>query len=207
MAVRRQSQGFSRGTSTYRGVTHHPSGRWEARIGVPGSKHIYLGLFNEEKEAAQAYDSALVRLRGTAAATNFALSDYRQNLAEYHKMQQTVLQSSQDQAALLVSGQDYEQWIRHGSMADHPMDSASNMEEPAQVSTATGVGRMLKAKSRQKSEAEAKPGSSRGDGAVVHAVISSHSDSDEPISDGDQTESDVPHRTHRATTAKTTGSH
>ena len=26
-------------------MTHHPSGRWEARIGVPGSKHIYLGLF------------------------------------------------------------------------------------------------------------------------------------------------------------------
>lgn len=27
MAVRRQSRGFSRGTSAYRGVTHHPSGR------------------------------------------------------------------------------------------------------------------------------------------------------------------------------------
>ena len=26
MAVRRQSQGFSRGTSAFRGVTHHPSG-------------------------------------------------------------------------------------------------------------------------------------------------------------------------------------
>ena len=26
MAVRRQSQGFSRGTSNFRGVTHHPSG-------------------------------------------------------------------------------------------------------------------------------------------------------------------------------------
>lgn len=26
MAVRRQSQGFARGTSTYRGVTHHPNG-------------------------------------------------------------------------------------------------------------------------------------------------------------------------------------
>lgn len=26
MAVRRQSQGFSRGSSAYRGVTHHPSG-------------------------------------------------------------------------------------------------------------------------------------------------------------------------------------
>lgn len=34
MAVRRQSQGFSRGTSTFRGVTAHPSGRWEARIGA-----------------------------------------------------------------------------------------------------------------------------------------------------------------------------
>ncbi|EIE25596.1 AP2-domain-containing protein [Coccomyxa subellipsoidea C-169] len=91
MAVRRQSQGFSRGTSAFRGVTHHPSGRWEARIGVPGSKHIYLGLFTGEREAAKAYDRALVRLRGTAAATNFALSDYRNDLADYHKMQQVWL--------------------------------------------------------------------------------------------------------------------
>ena len=38
------------------------AGRWEARIGIPGSKHIYLGLFNEEREAARMYDAALVRL-------------------------------------------------------------------------------------------------------------------------------------------------
>lgn len=36
-------QGFSRGSSAYRGVTSHPSGRWESRIGVPGSRHVYLG--------------------------------------------------------------------------------------------------------------------------------------------------------------------
>jgi AP2 domain len=66
------------------------SGRWEARIGVPGSKHIYLGLFHTEEEAARAYDAALVRLRGSAAATNFALSDYRTDLAAYHKMQQVT---------------------------------------------------------------------------------------------------------------------
>ena len=37
-----------------------PAGRWEARIGIPGSKHIYLGLHNDENGAARAYDSALV---------------------------------------------------------------------------------------------------------------------------------------------------
>ena len=34
------------------------------------------------------YDAALVRLRGAAAATNFALADYRHDLAAYQKMQQ-----------------------------------------------------------------------------------------------------------------------
>ena len=81
-------QGFSRGSSTYRGVTAHPSGRWESRIGIPGSKHVYLGLWESEQDAAAAYDRALVRLRGTAAACNFGLSDYRLELAEYHQMQQ-----------------------------------------------------------------------------------------------------------------------
>lgn len=86
----RSEQGFSRGSSTYRGVTAHPSGRWESRIGIPGSKHIYLGLFENEREAAAAYDKSLVRLRGSAAATNFSLSEYRPELAEYHTFQQVL---------------------------------------------------------------------------------------------------------------------
>lgn len=39
----------------------------------------------------QAYDRSLVRLRGNAAATNFSLSDYRADLADYYKMQQARL--------------------------------------------------------------------------------------------------------------------
>mmetsp|Transcript_17696 Transcript_17696/g.36245 ORF Transcript_17696/g.36245 Transcript_17696/m.36245 type:complete len:665 (+) Transcript_17696:561-2555(+) len=101
MAVRRQSQGFARGSSKYRGVTRHPNGRWEARIGMPGSRHIYLGLYNDEAEAAKSYDRALVKLRGSQAATNFALSNYNAQLKEYHTAQQKeiLLKSKQKKAA------------------------------------------------------------------------------------------------------------
>jgi hypothetical protein len=82
------SQGFSRGTSSHRGVTAHPSGRWEARIGIPGSRHVYLGLYEGEAEAARAYDGSLVRLRGLTAATNFNLAGYTQQLAEHYQLQE-----------------------------------------------------------------------------------------------------------------------
>ncbi len=46
------------------------------------------GLFEDESSAAAAYDRALVRLRGTTASTNFALTGYRRELAEFHQAQQ-----------------------------------------------------------------------------------------------------------------------
>ncbi|KAK9867629.1 hypothetical protein WJX84_008553 [Apatococcus fuscideae] len=91
ITLRRQSQGFSRGSSKYRGVTHHPTGRWESRIGIPGSRHLYLGLFESEREAAVMYDRALVRLRGAGAATNFGVSDYKADLAAHYQMKQAEL--------------------------------------------------------------------------------------------------------------------
>jgi AP2-like factor (ANT lineage) len=43
--VRRKSDGFSRGRSSFRGVTrHHQAGRWEARIGrIEGSRYLVGG--------------------------------------------------------------------------------------------------------------------------------------------------------------------
>ena len=61
-------------------------------MGLPGThKHIYLGLFCEEAEAARAYDRSMVRLHGSGAATNFPLSDYTGDMADHHLMQKVRL--------------------------------------------------------------------------------------------------------------------
>ncbi|GAB2269574.1 hypothetical protein Dimus_004495 [Dionaea muscipula] len=76
--LRRNSSGFSRGASMYRGVTrHHQHGRWQARIGrVAGNKDLYLGTYSTQEEAAEAYDVAAIRFRGGSAVTNFDIARY-----------------------------------------------------------------------------------------------------------------------------------
>ncbi|KAI3731630.1 hypothetical protein L1987_62819 [Smallanthus sonchifolius] len=57
-------------SSRYKGVVPQPNGRWGAQI-YEKHQRVWLGTFNEEDEAAKAYDIALQRFRGRDAITNF----------------------------------------------------------------------------------------------------------------------------------------
>ena len=92
LSLRRQSKGFGKGSSKFRGVTKHAKGKFEARIGqLVGKKYRYLGLWPTEIEAAVAYDVESVRQKGMDALTNFDISSYTSILAEHYDAQAKAL--------------------------------------------------------------------------------------------------------------------
>jgi hypothetical protein len=61
--------------------------RWEAHIWQDG-KQIYLGGFDEEEQAALAYDLAALKFRGPEAHINFDISNYKKELLTFNEVRQ-----------------------------------------------------------------------------------------------------------------------
>ena len=62
-------------TSKYRGVAWHKGDKsWRAKI-VTGDRHVFLGNFKEEEEAARCYDAAARVVRGARARCNFPVEN------------------------------------------------------------------------------------------------------------------------------------
>ncbi|XP_018443867.1 ethylene-responsive transcription factor WRI1-like [Raphanus sativus] len=112
-SLRRQSSGFSRGVSKYRGVArHHHNGRWEARIGrVFGNKYLYLGTYNTQEEAAEAYDMAAIEYRGANAVTNFDISNYIDRLKKKGVFPFRVDQANHQEAVLAEAKEEVKEHV------------------------------------------------------------------------------------------------
>ncbi|KAL0023708.1 hypothetical protein WJX79_005686 [Trebouxia sp. C0005] len=86
-------------SSRFRGVTHHcRTGRWEAHIWEDG-KQVYLGGFDNEEQAALAYDIAAIKFRAHDANTNYNISNYEQELLHFDEVsKEEVVQSLRKQS-------------------------------------------------------------------------------------------------------------
>ncbi|KAM5558940.1 hypothetical protein ABKV19_020541 [Rosa sericea] len=74
----RRKAGLAKTVSNYRGVSRNAHNKkWQVRLGKGKDiDSIYVGTFDTEEQAAEAYDVAAIRVKGPKAITNFDKSNY-----------------------------------------------------------------------------------------------------------------------------------
>eukprot|EP00899_Mesostigma_viride_P005603 jgi/Mesvir1/15043/Mv14696-RA.1 len=102
-------------SSRYRGVTRHRrSGRWEAYIWIPAEgKQMYLGGFESEERAAEAYDILAIKQKGGDAATNFSIREYSSMFSFIDQMETRDLMMevrSNSQRTYRVRAEEEDDW-------------------------------------------------------------------------------------------------
>lgn len=71
-----RNQHYGRGRSIYKGVTWKPSHRkWLVTIGASDGKNKHVGYFDNECEAARAYDAVALEYFGEFASLNFPVEE------------------------------------------------------------------------------------------------------------------------------------
>lgn len=77
------------GTSKYKGVSWNTRAqKWQAGLGLTLNnkrRHVALGCYNNEKEAAKAYDLAAIYYFGDFARINFDKFDYKDLIFDFYK--------------------------------------------------------------------------------------------------------------------------
>ncbi|XP_057507818.1 AP2/ERF and B3 domain-containing transcription repressor RAV2-like [Actinidia eriantha] len=87
-------------SSRFKGVVPQPNGRWGAQI-YEKHQRVWLGTFNEEAEAARAYDVAAHRFRGRESITNFTSSSERDSDSEKGDDLEAVFLASRTKAEIV----------------------------------------------------------------------------------------------------------
>ena len=112
--LRRASSGFCRGQLVPRRGFRPATKRWEARMsGITSRKYTYLGTYDAAAEAAAAYDRAAIACKGKEAMTNFAISNYSEELGALAAASKSSLRSNDGRpsratvAALNAMSADY----------------------------------------------------------------------------------------------------
>lgn len=80
---------------------------------------MYLGLFENEVDAAKAYDRASIRVKGDTAATNFSLAEHPDAIRDYRALKALVDEGCEVAIALSTSDDPkyvrmWETFVKHG---------------------------------------------------------------------------------------------